>query len=607
MKFTLRIQINKTTGEIWFKSGGPKSYLFDQQIFGDLLMEADLGAPETPEGASDLDTQLYWFLRGDHLKSKHDPPALALKSNVLPPLVIEVVEVGPQIVALHPLDRVLRHIEIALEKALVILSRLYGENDARSQIVAENLTLLGFLWGDESGEPWEPDPGSPCFEPPADKASQSFSISVGSKGGGGKLGPEYLLQAEVLLSKDPTLLSASDKAKQEMIETWLPEFEKQIWEENCPDTDAHFPWELNEEEPPPGGEASEDVEEIPLDDIDGIGASKDDEVEKDEQVVTVHFATNRNLKKSKNPEKRFGSKRSELRYGICRVNIPPDHKRGELERPSFLRLEFRPKPEDHMMILECQLQSGDAFFAGVNTRMGQADVHTAFIFIHGYNVNFTQAALRTAQMARDLNYQGVPVFFSWPSKGTFIGYTHDEANVEWATRPLKDFLKDFIQRTSADKVVLIAHSMGNRALTRAYVALLKDYPELASKFQDIILAAPDIDADVFKRDIAPAMVDLKQPVTLYTGATDFALKCSKLFHGYPRAGHSEDGIVIVKGMETVDATNSATGFLRHSYVSNSRDVITDIGYMIRHGHRADDRISLKPVESDEGKYWKFES
>jgi esterase/lipase superfamily enzyme len=43
---------------------------------------------------------------------------------------------------------------------------------------------------------------------------------------------------------------------------------------------------------------------------------------------------------------------------------------------------------------------------------------TPFYNVHGYNVSFDDAALRTAQLAYDLTFDCPAAFFSWPSKGT---------------------------------------------------------------------------------------------------------------------------------------------------------------------------------------------
>ena len=47
----------------------------------------------------------------------------------------------------------------------------------------------------------------------------------------------------------------------------------------------------------------------------------------------------------------------------------------------------------------------------------------AFIYVHGFQTSFDQAARRAAQLAYDLDFdleadfRGVPMLFSWPSRG----------------------------------------------------------------------------------------------------------------------------------------------------------------------------------------------
>ena len=64
-------------------------------------------------------------------------------------------------------------------------------------------------------------------------------------------------------------------------------------------------------------------------------------------VMRVYFATNRELSGDRHPARLFGSARGPLRFGSCEVSIPRDHRLGELESPSLLRLEFRQDPEQH--------------------------------------------------------------------------------------------------------------------------------------------------------------------------------------------------------------------------------------------------------------------
>jgi esterase/lipase superfamily enzyme len=321
--------------------------------------------------------------------------------------------------------------------------------------------------------------------------------------------------------------------------------------------------------------------------------------------MPVYFATDRNYNNTKDVYEQFGSKRSKLKYGICEVSIPHDHKIGHIESPSIWRFEFSEDPEKHIVLQSTKLLNKDSFFKKLSTNIKKSSKKSSFLFVHGYNVSFGDAAKRTAQISYDLLFDGEAVFYSWPSQANISAYTKDEANIKWAEANIKNFLEDYITRSEAEEIYLVAHSMGNRGLTRAIVSLFKERPELKEKIKEIILAAPDIDADVFKRDIAPQMVSLVQkPITLYVSADDVALKASKTLHGYPRAGDSGDGIVLINGIETIDATGIDTSFLSHSYFADTTSIISDIFDLIKTGKRAMSRKRLKLIELRNSIYWK---
>lgn len=300
----------------------------------------------------------------------------------------------------------------------------------------------------------------------------------------------------------------------------------------------------------------------------------------------------------------FGHERSDVSYGTCDVSIPRDHRMGEVERPSIWKLEFREDSDKHVVVLATIPQAKDAFFQQVSDRVNSSDGKRAFIFVHGYRVTFEEAAQRTAQISYDLGFEGAPVFYSWPSQGTFHGYPVDETNIEWSQPNLRAFLADFVKFSEAQSIYLIAHSMGNRALTRAFGDLAKQAPEASKKIRELVLTAPDIDAQVFERDIAPQICG-SALATLYASSADKALLASKEFHGYARAGDSGGAILLVPGLETIDATAVDTSFMGHSYFAESRSVLSDIFYLIRDGTRAEKRFGLKAVDTASGRYWVF--
>src|SRR5450830_1960980 len=285
-------------------------------------------------------------------------------------------------------------------------------------------------------------------------------------------------------------------------------------------------------------------------------------------VVKTYFTTDRQRDLGKPPAQRFSGARNAssaeqdtLSYGSCDISIPRDHRMGQLESPSLWRLEFRDDPAKHVVLLSAEVQDHDNFFAALKIQIRASAGKSAFVFVHGYNVSFEDAARRTGQMAYDLGFDGAPVFYSWPSRGDLAGYTVDENNIEWSTPHITAFLADFLASTQAAQVYLVGHSMGSRGLARAVADLLATQPQLAQEITELILSAPDIDAAIFKHDIAPQLAGARNPVTLYASSQDLALAASKAVHGYPRAGDSGAGMLIVAGVETIDATGVDTSFM----------------------------------------------
>lgn len=323
--------------------------------------------------------------------------------------------------------------------------------------------------------------------------------------------------------------------------------------------------------------------------------------------VAVLFATDRSALTGKDKySTQFTNERGELRFGAAQVSVPFNHKMGQVERPSWRRLQFSLNPKKHMMLLKSVLcHETRIFFDLVQIYLGNKTPRCAFIFVHGYNVTFEDAALRTAQMAVDLDLNAVPVFYSWPSQGGLAKYIIDESNVEWTEPHLLSFFEQFADHSGVDEVYVIAHSMGSRATTRALATLMLRRNDLRVRFRELVLAAPDIDATVFKRDIAPALNAMHQRMTLYASSKDKALALSRKVHGYPRAGESGSAIVVVPGVETIDASHIDTDFFGHSYVVEARPLLTDLALLLKGNMRASQRPTLDVNDSENARYWFF--
>lgn len=322
------------------------------------------------------------------------------------------------------------------------------------------------------------------------------------------------------------------------------------------------------------------------------------------EVVRIFYGTDRAPTGSTKPNAFYagGRSRDGLHYGICDVSIPRRHRVGEVERPKWWKLEFRQDPEKHVVLARVRPRNRNRFFRGLRRRVRRSERREALVFIHGFNVSFPEAAWRAGQIAYDLRFDGASILYSWPSQGGTLKYMVDETNVRWTEAHLERFLNEIVGESGAQRVYLIAHSMGNRALTEVLkdlAASIRDGKMPA--FTEIFLAAPDIDADTFREEIAPKITAAASHLTLYASDHDKALKLSKVVKGYPRAGDAGAGLVVVEGIDTIDATRVSTDFLGHSYFDS---VVPDIALVIRQSLPPPDRGLLEELRGDLH-YWVF--
>lgn len=331
-------------------------------------------------------------------------------------------------------------------------------------------------------------------------------------------------------------------------------------------------------------------------------------------IVRVYYGTDRAPADVQEREKEgeaevFSSRRGQgMNYGFCDVVLPKEHRLGEIIRPSLWKLEFGEQLGKHVVFQDVAPLEKNQYFAKIKQRIDGQPRREVFIFVHGYNVSFAEAAFRSAQMAHDLKFQGAPILYTWPSLATLSGYPADEGTIEWTQPHLLTFIDDVRRRTGADVIHLIAHSLGNRAMTRAFLDLMQSLPEPEkAKFQNLILTAPDIDADIFQEQIAPRLVRTRTRVTLYVSANDEALSASRSFHEFPRVGLLLLGepAPVLPGIETIDVSLVDTSFLGHSYFAEKRSVLEDMFHLLRNGLSARDRYGLKEQKSSQGVYWQM--
>jgi esterase/lipase superfamily enzyme len=331
------------------------------------------------------------------------------------------------------------------------------------------------------------------------------------------------------------------------------------------------------------------------------------------KTVQIFYGTDRQRKFNTSWSRKDGTEfaysggRGSLEVGTCDVSIPFDHEEGVLEAPGFLE---KADPAKHVLLLSVDRRSRRVFSDKLKQRIGESEGKEAVVFVHGYNVSFEDAARRTAQMAHDLEFDGAPIMYSWPSQAKIQAYAVDEANVRWTVPNLMEFLRLVVRESNADSVHLVAHSMGNRALTEALRRFAAEEPQMDQPlFDQVALVAPDVDTDVFQQEIIPAIRSVGQRLTLYASSRDKALLISSGVHGHPRAGDLSQNIVVVEGLETVDASDVDTSLLRairlgHSYFADKPTVLFDLGSVLA-GIEAVRREKLVSAGNAMANYWRF--
>lgn len=318
----------------------------------------------------------------------------------------------------------------------------------------------------------------------------------------------------------------------------------------------------------------------------------------------VWYATSRKPLTPAEPSRGFGAQRdTRIHHGTCRVFVPRSHKVGSTGSAWWKRLVTA--TDDRMRLLAIDTLEEPAFWQQMRNQLAQcaADDQDAVVFIHGFNVDFQEAALRAAQIGFDLQIRGAMAFYSWASRGDVKMYLADEDAIQLDEAPIADFLCDMAQRTGARRVHVIAHSMGNRAVLRAVHQITLQVERRSSvRFGQIILAAADVNALKFQ-ELCQAYRLVSERTTLYVSSRDAAVEVSRRLHDFPRVG-SMPPVTTAPGIDTVNAVNADVSLLGHGYVAEARDVIGDIHALIRHGAAPEQRFGLRQAKTPAGEtYW----
>lgn len=222
-----------------------------------------------------------------------------------------------------------------------------------------------------------------------------------------------------------------------------------------------------------------------------------------------------------------------LTYSEVTISIPPTHRPSNIEWPVS-----KPDPRTSFAVIgRRDLTAGE--FAVLARGAARSPAYSrAGIFVHGYNYSHQEALFRLAQMAADSKVEERAILFDWPSQAEVTGYVADKDSAAFAR---DDFAQVLSELTAAGvRPTVMAHSMGAWLAVESIRQLsLMGKREVVRSIDQLVLAAPDIDIDLLRKQLS--MTDrLSKPIVVLASKDDIALALSKRLAGSAATAGSLD-------------------------------------------------------------------
>ncbi|WP_245258620.1 alpha/beta hydrolase [Methylopila sp. M107] len=292
-----------------------------------------------------------------------------------------------------------------------------------------------------------------------------------------------------------------------------------------------------------------------------------------------------------------GERDSKISLTDIKISIPPAQNRkvGDVQWPKKLP----PNPStDFATISTNELTVDQARTWFRSQSRGKRHV---LLFVHGFNNTYEDAVYRFAQIYHDSGAPAVPILFTWPSRASVLAYNYDRESTVYSRDALEQTLQALAKEPSVDDVSVLAHSMGSFLTLEALRQMSIRSGRIAPKIRNVILAAPDVDVDVFRQQLGEMGPPNERPhFTIFTSTDDRALLVSSRIAGkVPRLGavdpKAEPYASEFKagGIDAFDLTDiQSEDQLRHGRYT-SEAVVQAIGGRIIEGQKiSDDQLSL---------------
>ncbi|RWX76880.1 alpha/beta fold hydrolase [Neorhizobium lilium] len=273
------------------------------------------------------------------------------------------------------------------------------------------------------------------------------------------------------------------------------------------------------------------------------------------------------------------------------ISIPPDAKRkiGQVQWPS--RLPADPAKEFATISVTPLTPQSAHGWLGQNLTKSRR----VLVFVHGFNNRYEDAVYRFAQIVHDSKADVAPVLFTWPSRGSIFAYNYDRESTNYSRDALEDMLRRLAKDPKVGEVTIMAHSMGSWLTVEALRQMAIRDGRVAPKIQNVILASPDLDVDVFANQFS-ALGPQHPRFTLFVSRDDRALSLSRRISGnIDRLGQVDPTMEPYRtefekaGIVVLDLTALKTGDqLNHGKFAESPEVVKLIGNRLIAGQTVTD-------------------
>jgi esterase/lipase superfamily enzyme len=122
-------------------------------------------------------------------------------------------------------------------------------------------------------------------------------------------------------------------------------------------------------------------------------------------------------------------------------------------------------------------------------------------------------------------------------------------------------------------------------------------------FDQVMLAAPDVDARLFRREVLPQLKKRAQRITLYASDDDDALRASRALNGVWRLGLGGDSLVVLPDLDTIDASRVRGDALQHTLFGNP-SLLADLHALLDERQPPALRRLLE-IKRDSLHFWRF--